>query len=99
MSAPLETKGDDAEADDTKANNNESVAHLTTLIHETKVDGGKKSVWQMSLETLGMADGNDKKDDILADTFESAMEGIQICFRKFRTSIPSGNSHSHRWNN
>jgi hypothetical protein len=28
MSAPLETKGDDAEADDTKANNNESVAPL-----------------------------------------------------------------------
>lgn len=86
MSASLETPGDGPEVEETKAK--ESVADFTTMIHETKVDGGKKSVWQMSLETLGMADGMDKKDDVIADTLDSAMETIQIMLSEVKDQHP-----------
>lgn len=45
---------------------------------ETKVDGGKKSVWQMTLETFGMADGGKQaKDDVLVESSEEALTSLQ----------------------
>lgn len=54
-----------------------SMKDFKTLVHETKVDGGK-SVWAMTLETFGMADGSkSKKDDVRAETEEEAMGSIK----------------------
>mmetsp|Transcript_20937 Transcript_20937/g.23910 ORF Transcript_20937/g.23910 Transcript_20937/m.23910 type:complete len:346 (-) Transcript_20937:107-1144(-) len=44
---------------------------------DQKVDGGKKSVWSMSVETFGMVDGSETKNDILTPKFDQAMMAIQ----------------------
>lgn len=48
------------------------------LLHKTKVDGGKKSAWRMTLETFGMADGGKRqKGDVLCATEAEAMTKIK----------------------
>ena len=53
----------------------EEETNLSTMkkMLDTKVDG-KKSVWAMTLETFGMADAKNKKNDILVDTLPEALE-------------------------
>jgi CRAL/TRIO domain len=50
---------------------------LKSLFHDTKVDGGKKSVWQMTLETFGMAEGTSHQNDVTTDSFETALRLLQ----------------------
>jgi hypothetical protein len=70
MSSPSEEKEEAPTAD--------SIAAMKAMFHDTKVDGGKKSAWTMTLETFGMADGGKhKQEDVVAETLESAMESIQ----------------------
>lgn len=68
MSAEESAKDGDAE---TSAKT--EVAQMKKMMLETKVDG-KKSVWAMTLETFGMADGKSKKSDIQVDTVEQGLE-------------------------
>eukprot|EP00934_Nitzschia_sp_Nitz4_P004553 Nitzschia sp. Nitz4//scaffold238_size30058//3147//4154//NITZ4_007998-RA/size30058-processed-gene-0.59-mRNA-1//-1//CDS//3329543525//4543//frame0 len=51
-----------------------SIASMKKLMLETKVDGGNKSIWTMTKETLGMADGKTKKGDIIVDTVDIGVE-------------------------
>ena len=67
---------------------NETVADVHALFLSTKVDGGKKSVWQMTRETFGMADGNSHKDDVTADTFETAMQMLQTMLASVKDEHP-----------
>lgn len=47
-------------------------------MHKTKVDGGKKSAWKMTLETLGMADGGTRqKGDVVCSTEAEAMAKLK----------------------
>lgn len=66
----------------------ESVVDVHALFLNTKVDGGKKSVWQMTRETFGMADGNSHKDDITTETFETAMQMIQTMLTSVKDEHP-----------
>ena len=55
----------------------ESAVAMKKFMTETKADGNK-SVWAMTLETFGMADGGkSKKDDLFCATLEEAMDGIK----------------------
>lgn len=45
------------------------MASMKKRMLETKVDG-KTRVWQTTLETFGMADGKNEKNDIIVDTVE-----------------------------
>jgi len=52
----------------------EELAEMRKVLLGTKVDGGKKSVWGMTLETFGMADGKTKKGDVIVDNLEDGLE-------------------------
>ena len=78
---------DKVETDD-EAKVEETAADVHTLIHGTKVDGGKKTVWQMTRETFGMADENTHKDDVRAETFESALEMIKTMLAAVKDEHP-----------
>lgn len=46
------------------------------ILHDTKVSGGK-SAWQMTLETVGMAEGGKgKKNDVIVDTVDEGLKAI-----------------------
>ena len=66
----------------------ETAADLHNLIHGTKVDGGKKTVWQMTRETFGMAEGNTHKDDAMAETLENALEAIKTMLEEVKDEHP-----------
>jgi len=51
-----------------------SLAEMKKVFTETKVDGGKKTAWSMTLETFGMADGGkDKKCDQVTQSIDEAL--------------------------
>jgi len=67
------TTSRETENDEDTKTDPETMANLTKFLHETKAEPGGKSLWGMTLETFGMADGKTKKGDILVKTLEEAM--------------------------
>jgi len=58
--------------------NDDDAKQVKKLFAETRVDGGKKSVWEMTLETLHMSDaGKSKKEDRTCQTAEQALVQLQ----------------------
>ena len=78
---------DKVETDD-EAKVEETAADVHNLIHGTKVDGGKKTVWQMTRETFGMAEGNAHKNDVMAEEFEIALETIKVMLAEVKDEHP-----------
>ena len=61
------------ETEETGPEEKETAANVKKLLHDTKVDGGK-SVWAMTMDTFGMAEGKKKKGDTICGSFEEAMD-------------------------
>jgi hypothetical protein len=62
---------------------------LKKMLHDTKVDGGRKSVWQMTVETFGMADGgNEKKEDVICSTLEEAVSSLEAMLKAEKDKHP-----------
>lgn len=56
-------------------------AAILSVLQNSKVDGGKKSAWQMTKETFGMSEGGRRqKDDVLCDTPEEAMNSLKSLY-------------------
>lgn len=49
-----------------------TLAEMKKMMLDSKVDGNK-SVWQMTLETFGMADGKNKRGDITLESLDQAL--------------------------
>ena len=47
---------------------------MKSMLLDTKVDGGKKSIWTMTIETFSMADGKHKKHDVIVKKLEDGLE-------------------------
>lgn len=65
------TQSSDAEGAEKEAT--AELADMKRLLLDAKVDGNK-SIWSMTLETFGMADGKHKKDDIIVDDVSAGLE-------------------------
>ena len=50
------------------------IIQMKKMLLDTKVDGGKKSIWSMTIETFSMADGKHKKEDIIVTTIDDGLE-------------------------
>lgn len=57
----------------TEEDHQKELAAMKKLLLDTKVEGGK-SIWGMTVETFGMADGKHVKGDILVDSLEDGLE-------------------------
>lgn len=68
------TESGDNPDNESEENEKTTVADVKNVLLNTKVEGNK-SVWAMTLDTFGMADGKNKKNDVFV---ESIQEGLEI---------------------
>ena len=54
---------------------NTETSKIQEILHDIKVDGGKKSLWAMTVETLGMSEGKNKRHDVYV---KNKQEGINV---------------------
>ena len=65
---------DTTNGDEQQQQHKNEIAMMKSMLLDTKVDGGKKSIWTMTIETFSMADGKHKKHDVIVKTLEDGLE-------------------------
>lgn len=81
------------QGEDSLMDHQSELAAMKKMMLDTKVDGNK-SVWAMTLETFGMADGKHIRDDVLVDSLADGLELLNdyVVERQKTMDTPSSSS-------